>query len=210
MTNIASAERAALADLMERLGPDAPTLCAGWTTRDLAAHIVVRATRTDAAAGILIPGLAGHTKRVQDQVASQPWDVLLTKVRRKPWWSTVGDETINRMEYFVHHEDVRRAQDGWIARELPAEWSEALWARVKPLARMMLRRVPAVVTVTAPNLRSATAGADAGGADRPRVTITAPAGELLMFLTGRQDHADVDITGPDDIIEKLRTGRYRL
>src|SRR4051812_32989801 len=71
MTAFAPVERAALADLMAALGPDAPTLCTGWTTRDLAAHLIVRATRPDAAAGIMLAGLAGYTKRVQDRVAGR-------------------------------------------------------------------------------------------------------------------------------------------
>jgi hypothetical protein len=35
-------ERAQLADLLGELGPGAPTLLAPWTTRDLAAHLVLR------------------------------------------------------------------------------------------------------------------------------------------------------------------------
>jgi hypothetical protein len=35
-------ERARLSDLLDELGPDAPTLLALWTTRDLAAHLVLR------------------------------------------------------------------------------------------------------------------------------------------------------------------------
>src|SRR5690606_24047731 len=42
MTEHARAERHALADLLMAVGPDAPTLCAGWTTAHLAAHLVVR------------------------------------------------------------------------------------------------------------------------------------------------------------------------
>ena len=32
-------ERSALVASLRDAGPDAPTLCAGWTTRDLAAHL---------------------------------------------------------------------------------------------------------------------------------------------------------------------------
>ena len=35
-------ERLGLCDLLLELGPDAPTLCEGWTTADLAAHLVLR------------------------------------------------------------------------------------------------------------------------------------------------------------------------
>jgi hypothetical protein len=33
-------ERQTLCDLLADLGPDAPTLCEGWTTLDLAAHLL--------------------------------------------------------------------------------------------------------------------------------------------------------------------------
>ena len=35
-------ERSELCDLFLAVGPEAPTLCDGWTTLDLAAHLVVR------------------------------------------------------------------------------------------------------------------------------------------------------------------------
>ena len=84
VTRFAPAERAALADLLATVGPDAPTLCAGWTTRDLAAHLIVRGSRVDAAGGIFIKPLAGRTQRVQASVAARPWATLLAQVRRRP------------------------------------------------------------------------------------------------------------------------------
>ncbi|MET9971520.1 TIGR03085 family protein, partial [Streptomyces sp. NPDC006356] len=36
MSTFAKRERLLMADLLEAEGPDAPTLCEGWTTRDLA------------------------------------------------------------------------------------------------------------------------------------------------------------------------------
>src|SRR5713226_6603591 len=58
-------ERLALAALLEETGPDTPTLCAGWQTRDLAAHLVVRERRPDADVGMLGGPLAGYTARDQ-------------------------------------------------------------------------------------------------------------------------------------------------
>jgi uncharacterized protein (TIGR03085 family) len=198
-------ERAALADLMTTLGPDAPTLCEGWTTRDLAAHLVVRATRADAAAGIVIPPLAAHTRRVQDKVAAGDWTALVAKVRRRPWWAAVGDEAVNRVEYFVHHEDVRRAQPGWTARTLPAGLEEALFGRLRTQARLALRRTPAKVTVTAPGHGSIIAGK--GG---PAVDLVGPPSELILFLIGRQAHALVELAGPEEITARMRTARYGI
>lgn len=203
MTDFAPRERSALADLLVQVGPDARTLCEGWTTRDLAAHLVVRATRLDAAAGIMIPALAGHTKRVQDKVATQNWTTLVAKVRQRPWWAALGEEATNGVEYFVHHEDVRRAQAGWQPRALSPEFGAALWARLGTVARLALRRTPASVTITAPGHGSITAGR--GG---PGVDVLGTPAELIMFLSGRQQHADVELAGPAEITDRMRTARY--
>jgi uncharacterized protein (TIGR03085 family) len=203
VTDFAPIERSALADLFIQVGPDAPTLCTGWTTRDLAAHLVVRATRVDAAAGIMIPAFAEHTKRVQDKVAAQDWTALVAKARQRPWWAAIGDEATNRVEYFVHHEDVRRAQPGWQPRRLSPEFAAALWARIGTVARLALRRTPAAVTITAPGHGSVTAGR--GG---PGVDVLGDPGELILFLSGRQDHATVELAGPSEITDRMRTARY--
>jgi len=199
-------ERAALADLMEAVGPDAPTLCEGWTTRDLAAHLIVRGTRADAAGGIVIPALKGYLERVQAKVATRPWPQLLRDVRAKPWWAAAPlDEAINRVEYFVHHEDVRRAQPGWTPRELPSGLSAALWSRVRAQAKLALRRTPAQVVVTAPGH-----GTVSGGKGGQMVDVTAEPQELLLFLMGRQPHSRVDVAGPDNIVGRMRSARYGI
>ena len=38
-TQVLLTERAAMCDTFEKFGPDAPTLCEGWTTLNLAAHL---------------------------------------------------------------------------------------------------------------------------------------------------------------------------
>ena len=202
----AAAERTGLADLLTEVGPDAPTLCAGWTARDLAAHLVARGTRADAVGGIVIPALAPRLQRVQDAIAGRPWATLVAQVRRRPWWS-VGplDEVANRTEYFVHHEDVRRAQPGWSPRSLPPALAAAIWSGVRVRARLVLRRTPATVTVAAPGHGSRTAGR--GG---PAVTLAGDPGELLLFLFGRQAHTHVELTGPAEITSRMRTARYGI
>src|ERR1700716_221246 len=132
---VAKDERSALCDLFTELGPDQPTLCDGWRTRDLAAHLVLRERRPDAAAGIMIKALAGHTQRVQDSYAARPWPELVELVRSGPpaWWPTAidaVDEAVNAAEFFVHHEDVRRGQPGWEPRPPDAERDAAMWAAV--------------------------------------------------------------------------------
>jgi uncharacterized protein (TIGR03085 family) len=206
VTDFAPIERSALADLMADVGPDAQTLCEGWTTRDLAAHLVVRGSlRLDAAAGILVPAFAGHLHRVQEQIAAQPWDRLLSQARRRPRWAVIGDETVNLVEYYVHHEDVRRAQPDWQPRAIAPEESRAIWPRVAFQAKMALRRTPASVSVTAPGLSSLT-----GGRGGPTVTISGPAEELVLFFLGRQAHSLVEISGPEEIISRMRTAHYGI
>ncbi len=132
---VAQAERRALCDLLLEVGPDAPTLSGDWTARDLAAHLYVRENRPDAAAGIIASPLAGWTAKVQADVASRDYADLVADVRNgPPRWSfqalpPVDGET-NTIEYFVHHEDVIRAQPGWTPRTLDDATTAALWARL--------------------------------------------------------------------------------
>src|SRR5260370_42050978 len=64
--------RCALCSLVGETGPAAPTLCKGWATLDLAAHLVLREHRMDAGAGILGGPLARYTRAVQRQLPGRP------------------------------------------------------------------------------------------------------------------------------------------
>jgi uncharacterized protein (TIGR03085 family) len=204
VTSYAAIERDALADLLLEVGPDAPTLCTGWNTRDLAAHLVVRASRPDAAAGIALKPFASYLARVQRKAAAQEWTGLVAKVRRPPVWAVFGEELVNRTEYFVHHEDIRRAQPGWQPRSLPAPFSAALWSGLRAPGRLALRRTPAAVRVSAPGYGSFT-----GGRGGPAVELTGEPQELVLFLTGRQAHTrGVELTGPEEIVSRMRTAHY--
>ncbi|MGH3872332.1 MAG: TIGR03085 family metal-binding protein [Pseudonocardiaceae bacterium] len=191
--SVAAGERHELCDLLAQLGPDAPTLCAGWTTRDLAAHLVLRETRPDAAGGILLSPLAGHTARVQHRIAQRLWPELIDLVRGgPPWWSPwslpgVG-EPANVLEFFVHHEDVRRAQVGWEPRPADVRRSRALWGRLR-MARMLYRNSPVGVVLRLPDGSERTARRGARS-----VTVVGPAEELALHAFGR-DQAIVDIEG---------------
>ena len=138
----AQRERAALVDTMRTVGPDAPTLCGDWTTRDLAAHLVVRERRLDATAGVAVPFLAGYTAKVQRQVTqSTDWDVLLDKIASgPPLYSPfkILDPVANMGEMFIHHEDVRRAQADWEPRSLDDATVSALGRGLPIMARLTL------------------------------------------------------------------------
>lgn len=204
MSRYARAERQALADLLLALGPDAPTINEGWATRDLAAHLVLRERRPDAAGGILLPPLRGYAERVRRRLAAQPYDDLVARVRRPPVWSPVSnpltDELANTMEFFIHHEDVRRASPGWQPRDLAPGLQAALWKRAAPMARLALRRFPADLYVQAPGHGEISVGR---GGDRLRL-VGAPA-ELALFLSGRQRVSRVQLDGPPEAAGRLRT-----
>ncbi len=208
MTSYAERERALLADDLAAAGPDAPTLCAGWTTADLAAHVVVRERRPDSGLGLLLPPLAGYTDRVRDATKRRhPYPELVALVRQRPWWSPISnplvDEMANGVEFFVHHEDVRRGGGPVEPRPLPADQERMLWGRLGPLARIILRRTTAAVRLVAPGYGTRSAGSPAG----PVVTITGPPGALLLFVHGRQAAARVDLDGPAPEVAALRQAR---
>ena len=204
MTRYAYRERQQLADLFLEVGPDAPTLCEGWATRDLAAHLVVRERRPDAVATRLLPALATHADRVRRSLAARPYAEVVAMVRNPPRWSLLSnpltDELFNGLEFFIHHEDVRRGRPGWESRELDPGQQAALWRGVGFTARLGLRRLHIPVLVRAPGFGEVTIGGDT-----PRATLTGDPGELALFVSGRQRAARVQVDGPPDAAERLRT-----
>lgn len=201
--SIASFERRALADLLLDLGPDAPTLCEGWATRDLAAHLAVRERRMDATAGLVLPPLAGHLESVQESYAERPYDEVVRLVKGgPPWWSGFSlpgaDRFLNATEYFVHHEDVRRAQPGWSPRELPPKVADGLWSVVKARAVSSFRGAGYGVVLARPGRETLTASMG-----EPVVRLSGEPAELLLYLFGRRDHALVEVTGPPEALEAL-------
>jgi uncharacterized protein (TIGR03085 family) len=198
MATIAQYERSELADLFDEIGPSAPTLCGDWTTRELAAHLVVRERRPDAAGGIRLGLLSGYLEHVQTSYADKPWDELVSLVRRgAPPWSLFAlpplDRLLNTAEYFVHHEDVRRAQPDWAPRELPSKVQDALWQVVKGRAALGIRGTSCGVLLRRPDGRTHVAKKG-----EPVAEITGEPAELLLYLFGRRDHALVEIGGPPE------------
>ncbi|WP_213453972.1 TIGR03085 family metal-binding protein [Rhizomonospora bruguierae] len=209
MSRYAQAERRALADLLLELGPEAPTLCEGWTARDLAAHLVTRERRPDAGLGVLFPPLRRHGEAVRTAVAARPYPRVVAELRHPPVWSPVSNPLVegvtNVAEMFIHHEDLRRGQPAWQPRSLGRDFEAALWSRTRTLARLRLRRFPGSVLVQAPGLGDARAGA--GG---PALRLVGAPGELLMFLTGRQRAARVQLDGAAEVAAKLRGRDLRM
>ena len=210
MTSPARVERLALCQLFDEVGPDAPTLLGGWTTRDLAAHLVVRERRPDAAPGILVPAFGRYTERVREREARRPWPELVGLVRDgPPVWNPMRlppvDTAANSVEMFVHHEDVRRARDGWNARSLAPDLEAALTQAMHRMGAMLTRsaRVGLVLTPNggAPiRLRQAT----------PNVSIRGPIGECVLYVYGRKDVAQVTLDGPAEARAAVSRARFGI
>jgi uncharacterized protein (TIGR03085 family) len=203
-------ERRALCALLDKTGPDAPTLCEGWTTGDLAAHLVLRERRPDAAAGVAGGPLAGYTARVQQRLKDRiPFADLVRMIRSGPPRLSVMalpgvDERANSVEYFVHHEDVRRGAPGWEPRELSRGEADMLWRRLR-LARFMLRKAPVGVELARDDIEDGDGPAYRITARNatPAVTVVGSPAELTMWVMGRRTAARVRMDGTEAAVSKL-------
>jgi uncharacterized protein (TIGR03085 family) len=213
-------ERLALCALLDEAGPGEPTLCAGWRTLDLAAHLVLREHRPDAGIGILGGPLARHTQRMQSALAGQtPYPRLVETVRNGPPRLSVfgipgADARVNLVEYFVHHEDVRRAQPGWEPRDLDPDLSEVLWNRLR-MARFVLRKAPVGVEFARDDQpRPGDSGPRrvriTAKARTPVVTITGAPAELTMWALGRTSAARVRLDGSEADVQALSAASWHV
>ena len=187
-------ERRELCDLFEELGPDAPTLCEGWSTEDLAAHLMVRERNLTAGPGILLGGrFAEHTEHLMETAKGRGYRALVDRVRNGPPFgpfAVPGLRTmINLQEYVVHHEDVRRA-NGLGPRTDRPDLQDALWGLVRRGVRFMLRKVHGATVRL-----QRTGGDQVSHGHGPEVVVTGEPIDLVLYLFGREGAAQVEITG---------------
>jgi uncharacterized protein (TIGR03085 family) len=207
----AQRERSALCDLFLELGPDQPTLSGDWTTRDLAAHLVVRERRPDAAIGIIVSKAAGYTDKVQSGIAATEWSELVDTVRSGPpiWSPTrIGkiDELANTAEFFVHLEDVRRAQPTWAPRQLDDDLSDALYGVLAKMAKRLVKSSPVGIVLEPDDDHEPIIAKQA----EPSVTVRGAVGELVMFVYGRQSHSRVELFGDDDSVAAVTSASFGI
>ncbi len=201
--SLARRDRMGLCDLLDELGPDAPTLCEGWSTRDLAAHLVARDRRPDSVPGLVFDPLNGWSERVRLGEAARPYAELVGRLRSgPPRWSPLALAKLERLgnshEFFVHFEDVRRAEPGWTARALDDEAEADLWKALGWFRHRAFKSAPVGVILCRPD------GSSLRASDgEPTVTITGPPGELMLYAFGRESHALVDLEGPAEAVSAL-------
>ncbi|MDG5486078.1 TIGR03085 family metal-binding protein [Mycolicibacterium gadium] len=206
--SVASVERAALVRTLRMVGPDAPTLCPGWTTRRLVAHLVARERRPDALLGIGVPRFAERRHRIEAHIANgHTWPELVDRLASGPaayaplrWL----DRVANIHELFVHHEDVRRAAGGWTPRALDDRTVGALRRLTRFFAPVLMPGVPARVA-----LHQSDGAVLARFGAGPEVSVTGPPGELLLFAFGR-NAIHVEFAGDPEVIDAVRRTKRRF
>jgi uncharacterized protein (TIGR03085 family) len=203
MTSLAQTERAGLCDTALQVGEDQPTLCEGWDVKDLVVHLLVR-ERSIGAVGIAVPQLEKLTQRASRRVGRREFTVLVEQLRKgPPRFSVYGlpkaDAMLNSLEYFVHHEDIRRAQPGWTARHLDDDAQKTIWSMAKTAGKGLTRSIS--VGVTAENATTGSRVTLSSGS--PEVTIRGLPSEVMLFLFGRKTHADVELLGDGEAVATL-------
>jgi uncharacterized protein (TIGR03085 family) len=210
-----AAERARFTDLLDELGPDAPTLCEGWTARDLAAHMVViehpeawvggGSSRRFAIANRL------HD-RVMDRERAKPWPEQVERLRRGPVggpfaWSVVRERMYIR-EYLIHHEDLRRANGLGPRTDVP-ELEEIAWKKVRTVGKFGLRRAARAAGTSLEVERFGGPLIHVNPGKRVAHITGAPI-ELLLFAFGRRGAADVQISGDEEAVSALRDASWTV
>ncbi|NKX56026.1 TIGR03085 family metal-binding protein [Arthrobacter mobilis] len=207
--------REVLAETLLAAGPGSPTLCAGWQTEELAAHLYLREHRPVVALGNVVKPLAGVSDRAVRKLASKSRaaDTYAALVRAflagpprlSPLHLKPVAKAANLIEYFVHTEDVRRASSRWAPRALDGNYSEALWNELVKRAAFLYRGVDLGIILVRP--------------DGPRhvakrapvsVAIVGEPGELLMHAHGRTRHALVTYEGQPDAVALLESAEIGL
>jgi uncharacterized protein (TIGR03085 family) len=206
---LAADERAAICDEFEKAGPDRPTLCEGWTTRDLLAHLLARERQPWTGVGMFVPALAGITEKAMADYAEMPWADMVALLRAgAPPWSPFRipavDAFANGGELFVHHEDVRRGVPGWGPRPAEPVRDEELWTSLKRMGRMLFRGAAPGVVLRRPSGEQYVVTTGSGV-----VTLVGEPGELVLYGFGREA-VRVEFEGAPADVAALKTSKRGL
>lgn len=205
-------ERRALCDLFDQLGADAPTLLDGWTARDLAAHIVLRERDPIAGACLVLHGaFQRFAERRRARLAKhREFDWLVWRIRSgpPPGFFRIGwvRSLANLNEFFVHYEDLRRA-NGLGPRTLAPDLEAALWRNVRRGSRYLSRRLRGA------GLEIAWAGTDERMTVRkalPSARLSGEPSELLLYIFGRRTAAQVEVLGPAQAVATVHDTHFGM
>lgn len=200
MVRLDEQERLALCELFGELGPLAPTLLDGWTAHDLAAHLVLREHDPLAGPCLVLPGpFERFAERRRASLARRSgFAELVARVRSGPpaGFFRIGwvRDMANLNEFFVHHEDVRRA-NGLGVRELGSAMDAALWRNVCRGGRYLSRRLSGCGLEVSWDGSRAVVRKGA-----PCAVLCGSPGELLLYLFGRRAVAEVEVRGAAEAV----------
>lgn len=187
-------EREALAASFLSLGPDAATILPGWDARELMVHLLLRERHSALVPGLTLPGSLGSRARaVREELREADWETLVERLREGPGrLSPLGavDRFSGQAEQLIHHEDLRRAQDGWEPRGPSGVSQEDAWRAVRLMAPLTLR-VPVQVLLVSP-LGGARVGSRTADAS---IRVHGEPVDLLLWATGRERVARVRLHG---------------
>lgn len=199
-------EREAMVRTLHAADPHAPTLCDGWNVSRLLAHLIVREERPWAMAGDVVrrdkPGQEHSLDPLVAQAATETgYRQLVDRFAAgSRGFSPMrwGGDTANLLEFFVHHEDVRRGTGHAEPRELPEGELRELRRRLPLMARLGYRRSPVGVVLQVPGGEQVTVRKG-----EPAVTITGPVTELALHAMGRRTAAQVRISGAPGCVARF-------
>ncbi|MFJ2620845.1 TIGR03085 family metal-binding protein [Glutamicibacter sp. NPDC087344] len=212
--HLVHASRLALAETLLAAGPTAQTLCAGWQTRHLAAHLVLRENSLLAAGTIFKPLSKKLDEKLQhdaDQAQSpESYAALVRRFRSgpgkySPFAIEKVDQAANLSEYFIHTEDVRRARAQWAPRVLDPEYTEMLWQSLTRMSRLLFRKAPVGIILARPDGQRHVAKKAPNA-----VSISGPVTELMLYAFGRTEHCLVTFEGGDTALEIIRSYKPTL
>ena len=205
-SHLARTERARLCDVLTESGEVAPTLCEGWLTRDLVAHLFVRERRPVAMPGILLGGPLGQltNRSMASALHRFGYAGMVAKVRSgQPLMWRPYDEFVNLVEFFVHTEDVRRASPNFEPRS-DAQLDAALWSALGRMSRLLAHRVRGAGL----DLERPDGARIVARRAQPRAVLGGGAQELVLFLYGRKQVARVTLSGAGQ--QAVREARFGL
>ena len=125
--------------------------------------------------------------------------------RLSPYRLPGAEAAANTIEFFVHHEDVRRAQSGSAPRTLEPRLEDVLWAQLNRRAGMMTRRSPVGVVFRRDTGEEVDCRARRQANPTQTVTVVGRPSELVLYAAGRQRVSRVDQFGDEDAIAAAST-----
>jgi uncharacterized protein (TIGR03085 family) len=205
-------ERREMCDLLAELGPAVPTLIDGWSAHDLAAHLVLREHDLVAGPCLVLPGPCQRfAERRRIRLAQRKdFSWLVARIRSGPpigffrigWVRALA----NLNEFFVHHEDVRRANRRG-PRSLTPDMDAALWRNVRRGSHFLSRRLQVCGLEIE---RVGTGERMMVQRGEPTARLSGAPGELLLYVFGRKTAAQVEVSGPPEAVAAVHRTHFGM